>query len=85
MQSTCTELAGSPAGTMAVASTTVPSDPESELGWGWTLILGGPSIANGPKRSLRRSAEGGWESTLLKVPFSWDNLGSAEISSCLKE
>lgn len=59
MQGTCTELVCSPAGTMAVASTTVPSNPELELDRVWILILGGPSIANGPKRSPRKSAEGG--------------------------
>ena len=57
MQGTCTEFVCSPAGTMAVASTTVPSNPELELDRVW--ITGGPSIANGPKRSPSRSAEGG--------------------------
>jgi len=59
MQGTCTELVSSPAGTMAVDSTTVPSNPEEEIDRVWILLLGGPSIANGPKRSTRRSAEGG--------------------------
>ena len=44
---------------MAVDSTTVPSNPEEEIDRVWILLLGGPSIANGPKRSTRRSAEGG--------------------------
>ena len=59
-----------------------PSNPETALCSDWIIAPRGPSIASGPKRSSSRSAEGGCGSTLLKVPFSWEEAWYVELLSC---
>lgn len=74
-RSTWTEFVWSSTGASAKASAAFGSSPDAGIACCsvGSVAPGGPSMASGPRRSPRRSAEevGGWGSNLLNVPFSW--------------